>query len=82
MASLFQLFGEIMLNNDDANKKIDQTTSKAESSGTSIGQVASGIGKTAAVIGGAAVAGVTALTGLAMRPLGCTTTKRSRVKKL
>jgi len=67
MASLFQLFGEIMLNNDDANKKIDQTTSKAESSGTSIGQVASGIGKTAAVIGGAAVAGVTALTGLAMK---------------
>lgn len=36
MGEIFKLFGTIGLNNQEANKGIDETTGKAESAGTKI----------------------------------------------
>lgn len=55
MANIFQLFGQIFIDNSEADKSIDKTTKKAESSGSKIGAVFSSITKGAAVIGTAAV---------------------------
>ena len=51
-SELFKLFGTIGLNNQDANKGIDETTGKAESAGTKI----AGFFKKAAVAIGTAFA--------------------------
>lgn len=55
MANIFQLFGQIFIDNSEADKSIDKTTKKAESSGSKIGAVFSSITKGAAAIGTAAV---------------------------
>lgn len=65
MASLFQLFGEIFIENDKANKSLDETTGKAEKTSSKFGTVAKGIGVAGAAIAGAAIAGGTAIVGLA-----------------
>ena len=51
MAKLFQLFGEIFIDNDEANKSIDKTTEKAEGAGSKIGSAFKSIAKGAAAVG-------------------------------
>lgn len=61
MASIFSLFGEVLIDNTNANKSIDQTTEKAKKSGSKVGSALSSIAKGAAVVGTAVVAGATAV---------------------
>lgn len=48
---LFKLFGTIAINNSEANQQIDETTGKAESSGSKLGKVFSSIGSAATKVG-------------------------------
>lgn len=61
MASIFSLFGEIFIDNTNADKSIDKTTQKAEQSGSKVGSAFSKIAKGAAAVGTATVAAATAL---------------------
>lgn len=61
MASIFSLFGEILIDNTNADKSIDTTTKKAEKSGGSIGTAFGKIAKGAAAVGTAVVAGASAV---------------------
>ena len=61
MANIFQLFGQIFIDNSEADKSIDKTTKKAESSGSKIGAVFSSITKGAAVLGTAVATTAVAL---------------------
>lgn len=51
MQSLFTLFGEIAIRNDEANKALDETTTKAEDSGQRTSSAFDGIGKSALGVG-------------------------------
>lgn len=66
MANIFSLFGTIFVDNEAANKSIDDTTKKGETAGTKVGSAFSTIAKGAAAVGTAAIAGATALGGAAM----------------
>lgn len=55
MANIFQLFGQIFIDNAEADKSIDSTTKKAEKSGSKIGSAFSSIAKGAAAVGTAVV---------------------------
>lgn len=55
---IFRLFGTIAINNDDANKSIDQTNAKASKLHTAMNSAFSKIGKAAGVCGKAIVAGL------------------------
>ncbi len=65
--SIFSLFGEVFIDNDKANKAIDDTTKKGEGLGSKLGKGFAAVGKGAAILGGAAVAAGTALTGVALK---------------
>ena len=52
---LFELLGSIVVNNQEANENIDETTQKAEKSGGKIGKAFSTMGK--GIVGGAKIAG-------------------------
>ena len=59
MANIFSLFGTIFIDNEQANKNIDNTTKKGESAGSKVGNAFKAIGKAAAVMGTATVAAAT-----------------------
>ena len=61
MASIFSLFGEVFIDNTNANKSIDKTTEKAQTSSSKIKAAFSAIAKGAAAVGTAVVAGASAL---------------------
>ena len=61
MANIFQLFGQIFIDNSEANANIDKTTEKAEKSSSKVGTAFSSIAKGAAAMGTAVIGGVTAL---------------------
>lgn len=61
MANLFRVFGEILIDSEDANKSIDKTPEKAEKSGSKVGSAFASIGKGAAAMGTAVVAGAATL---------------------
>lgn len=61
MAGIFSLFGEILIDNTNADKSIDKTTEKAHSSGSKVGNAFSKIAKGAVAMGTAVVAGATAV---------------------
>lgn len=64
-ASIFSLFGSIFIDNEKANKSIDDTTKKGEGLGSKIGSAFGTVAKGAAVVGTAVVAGASAAaTGL------------------
>ena len=69
MASIFSLFGSIFIDNEAANKSIDETTQKADKSGKSMGasfkSIVGGIGKAAAAVGSGALAIGASLYGMA-----------------
>lgn len=66
MASIFQLYGEIFVDNEKANKGIDETTKKGEQAGSKFGAAFGGIAKTAVAAGTAVVGAATALGGAAL----------------
>ena len=61
MANIFQLFGQIFIDNAEADKSIDTTTKKAESSGSKVGAAFSSIAKGAAAVGTAVVTAASTL---------------------
>lgn len=61
MGKLFSLFGEILIDNTNADKSIDETTDKAEKSGKKVGISFSSIAKGAVAVSTAVVTGATAL---------------------
>ena len=63
MASIFSLYGNIFIDNEKANKSIDETTEKGKKSSTSIGETLGKVGSGVAKIGTAVVGGATAVVG-------------------
>lgn len=61
MASIFSVFGEILIDNTNADKSIDATTKKAEKSSKDVGTSFASIAKGAAAVGTAVVTGAAAL---------------------
>ena len=57
MASIFTVFGEYLIDNTKANKSIDDTTTKAEKSGSKVGSAFGKIAKGAVAVGTAVVGG-------------------------
>lgn len=82
MASIFSLFGEILIDNTNADKSIDTTTKKAEKSGGSIGAAFGKIAKGAAVVGTAVVAGATAVGTAAFKMVTDTSTAADHIDKM
>lgn len=82
MAKLFQLFGEIFIDNDEANKSIDKTTEKAEGAGSKIGSVFKSIAKGAAAIGTATVGAASTLGAGAYAMVNSTATQADTIDKL
>ncbi|OGO90344.1 MAG: hypothetical protein A2Y17_12315 [Clostridiales bacterium GWF2_38_85] len=82
MANIFQLFGTIFVDNSEADKSIDSTTKKAESSGSKVGSAFSSIAKGAAVVGTAAVAGAAALGTAAYKMASDTAAAADEVDKM
>ena len=64
---LFKLFGSIFVDNDTANRALDQTNSRAEGTGSKFGKMAGTVGKAMIGVGGAVIAGGTAILGLASK---------------
>lgn len=82
MASIFSLFGEVLIDNTNANKSIDQTTEKAENSGSKVGSAFSSIAKGAAAVGTAVVAGAAAVGGAAYKMAKDTAAAADNVDKM
>ena len=82
MASIFSLFGEVLIDNTNANKSIDQTTEKAEKSGSKVGSAFSSIAKGAAAVGTAVVAGAAAVGGAAYKMAKDTAAAADNVDKM
>ena len=82
MASIFSLFGEVLIDNTNANKSIDDTTQKAENSGTKVGSAFSAITKGAAAVGTAVVAGAAAVGGAAYKMASDTAAAADEVDKM
>lgn len=55
MANIFSLFGTIFIDNQEADKSIDETTKKGENAGSKIGKAFGAIGKAAVAMGTATV---------------------------
>ncbi len=65
MANIFSLYGSIFIDNEKANKSIDDTTKKGESAGSKVGATFGKITKGAATVGTAIVGAATAVGGAA-----------------
>jgi phage-related protein len=59
---VFKIFGSFLINNDEANKAIDETTGKAESASGSLGKAFGSIAKGVAVAVGACATAIGAMT--------------------
>jgi phage-related protein len=82
MASVLSLFGTIFIDNTKANKNIDETTEKAEKSGSKVGSAFSTIAKGAAAVGTAVVAGAAAVGGAAYKMAKDTAASADEVDKM
>lgn len=82
MASIFQVFGEILIDNKNADKSIDETTQKAEKSGSKVGSAFGSIAKGAAAVGTAAVTGAAALGTAAYKMASDTSSAADNVDKM
>ena len=78
MANIFQLFGQIFIDNAEANKSIDTTTKKAESSGSKVKSAFSSIAKGAAAVG-TAVVGAASTIGAAAYKMATGTAQQADV---
>ena len=61
MANIFSLYGTIFIDNEKANKNIDDTTKKGKDAGSKVGSAFSTIAKGAAAMGAGVVAGASAV---------------------
>lgn len=82
MASIFSIFGEVLIDNTNANKSIDTTTEKAEKSGSKVGSAFSSIAKGAAAVGTAVVAGATAVGTAAFKMASDTSEAADNIDKM
>lgn len=82
MANIFQLFGTIFIDNAEANKNIDTTTKKAETSGSKVGAAFSSIAKGAAAIGTAVVGAAATLGTAAYKMATDTAAQADEIDKL
>lgn len=82
MASIFSLFGEVLIDNQKANASIDQTTEKAEKSSSKIGSAFSSIAKGAVAVGTAVVSGAATVGAAAYKMAGDTATNADEVDKM
>lgn len=82
MASILSLFGTILIDNTKANKSIDDTTDKTKKSGSTIGSTLATIGKGAAAMGTAVVAGVAAIGTAAYKMATSTAEQADYIDKL
>ncbi len=82
MANIFQLFGTIFIDNAEANKNIDTTTKKAETSGSKVGAAFSSIAKGAAALGTAVVTAAGTLGTAAYKMASDTTEAADEVDKM
>lgn len=67
MAGIFSLFGTVFIDNEKANKSIDDTTKKGEGMGSKIGNAFTNIGKASAIVGGAVVGASALIGGMAVK---------------
>jgi hypothetical protein len=82
MASIFSLFGEIFIDNEKANKGLEETAQKGESTGS---KISAGLGKAidvAAKVGTAIVGTATAVGGAALKMANDTASYADKVDKL
>lgn len=82
MASIFSLFGEILIDNTNADKSIDKTTEKAEKSGSKVGSAFKSIMKGAVAVGTAVVTGATAVGTAAYKMASDTAAAADNVDKM
>lgn len=82
MANIFSLYGSIFIDNEKANKSIDDTTGKAEKSGSKVGSAFGSIAKGAAVIGTAVVGAATTLGTAAFAMASKTSAAADEVDKM
>ena len=71
---LFKLLGTIAVNNSEANQSIDDTTGKAEKSGSKLSSLLGGVGKVASGIGSVATSAMKATAGAAVAVCGALVT--------
>ena len=82
MASIFSLFGEVLIDNTNANKAIDNTTEKAEKSGSKVGGAFKSIAKGAVAVGTAVVGAATTVGGAALKMTRNTSAQADEVDKM
>lgn len=82
MANIFSLFGEILIDNTNANKSIDTTTEKAEKGGVKIGDAFGKIAKGAVKIGTAAVGAAAAFGTAAFKMASDTSEAADHIDKM
>ncbi len=82
MASIFSLFGEVLIDNTNANKAIDTTTQKAEGSGSKVGKAFGTIAKGAVAVGTAVVGAASTLGGAAMKMAKDTSATADEIDKM
>ena len=82
MASIFSLFGEVLIDNTNANKSIDDTTKKAENSGSKVGSAFSSIAKGAVAVGTAVVTGAAAVGTAAYKMASDTASAADNIDKM
>lgn len=82
MASIFSLFGEVLIDNTNANKSIDDTTKKAENSGSKVGSAFSSIAKGAVAVGTAVATGAAAVGTAAFKMASDTASAADNIDKM
>ena len=82
MANILSLFGTILIDNTKANDSIDNTTKKAENSGSKVGSAFAAIGKGAVAMGTAIVSGTAAIGTALVASAEATREYRTEMAKL
>lgn len=82
MANIFSLYGTIFIDNEKANKNIDDTTQKGKNAGSKVGSAFSTIAKGAAAMGAAVVAGASAVGTAAYKMATSTAEQADYIDKL
>ena len=82
MANIFSLFGTIFIDNEKANKSIDETIKKGETAGSKVGAAFGNIAKGAAVVGTAVTTGAAALGTAAFKMATDTAAAADEVDKM
>jgi len=82
LASIFSLFGEIFIDNEKADKSIEQTTEKGKKAGVDIGSAFGNIVKGAAAVGTAVIGAASGLAAGALSMINSTGQAADHIDKL